>query len=162
MKKFLLVTAAAVCAFSASASADETIKYRGVLHIVAAQTQDVGDVEGHTMSLIRGQGLAFLPDGGIGQNTFVSITDYINGNGQFTVYQDLMFSDGSVIWYKGLGQANVQGNKTVDLKIPVTVIGGKGRYAGAKGEGMLTGTRMQPLPGMGAEIVNELTLTVKK
>jgi hypothetical protein len=41
-------------------------------------------------------------------------------------------------------------------------MGGKGRYAGAKGEGMLTGTRMVPLPGQGAEIVNELSLNIKK
>ena len=95
MKKSLLATAALV-AVSSTAFADETIKYRGTLHIVAANTQDVGDVDGHTMSVIRGQGLALLPEG-VGQNTFVSITDYVHGNGQFTVYQNLTLSDGSVI-----------------------------------------------------------------
>jgi hypothetical protein len=160
MKNFLLVTAAA-CAFSASAFADETLKYKGVVHIVAANTQDVGDVEGHTLSVIRGQGLSLLPEG-VAQSSFVSITDYIHGNGPFTVYMETSFNDGSAIWYRGVGQAVVQPNKTVDLKIPVTVIGGKGRYAGAKGEGMLTGTRMVPLPGQGAEIVNELSLNIKK
>jgi hypothetical protein len=40
--------------------------------------------------------------------------------------------DGSAIWYRGVGQAVVQPNETVDRRKPVTVVGGKGRYAGPR------------------------------
>jgi hypothetical protein len=49
-----------------------------------------------------------------------------------------------------------------ELKIFLTIIGGKGRYVGAKGDGMATGIRYQPLPGAGAEIATEATLNIKK
>jgi hypothetical protein len=158
--KSLLITVA-LLAIPAAAFADETIKYRGTLHVISATFQDVTDADGHQMGVIKGQGIALLPDGSYGQNTFVSNIDYVHGNGGFLVYQDLEFSDGSAIWFKGIGQATVKGKET-DLNLPVTIIGGKGRYAGAKGDGMLTGTRLATMPNSGAQIVNEVTLNIKK
>jgi hypothetical protein len=160
MKQFLLVTVAA-CVFSANAFADETIKYRGAFHMTAAQSQEVGDGEAHVLSLLKGQGLSLLPEGGAAQTTFTSITDYNHGDGPFTVYFETAFADGSMLYYRGDGQATVKGTVTA-LKIPLTIIGGKGRYAGAKGDGMVTGIRYQPLPGAGAEIATEATLNIKK
>jgi hypothetical protein len=69
------------------------------------------------------------------------------------------FYDGSALYFKGPGTAVVKG-QTVDLRVPITIIGGKGKYAGAKGDGQLIGTRMQPLPGQGAQISNEVTLKI--
>jgi hypothetical protein len=112
------------------------------------------------MGVIKGQGLAMLPDGGYGQSTFVSTIDYVHGNGQFIVYQNFTLGDGSVLWVRGVGQATVQGNAT-DLKVPITIIGGKGKYAGAKGDGLVTGTRLAVLPNAGAEIVMDGVLNIK-
>jgi hypothetical protein len=159
--KRLLVTAAVMCAIPATGFADETLKYRIVQHITSATTQDVGDVDGHTMTLLKAQGVALFPDGTIGQVTVVSNTDYIRGNGNFFANSGVIFSDGSAIWVNGLGRATVKG-QTTELTQPLTIIGGKGRYAGAKGDGMATGTRLQPLPNTGAEIIVDVTLNVKK
>jgi hypothetical protein len=157
--KMLFITTALI-ALSGAASADEMLKFRGALHVTAANTQDVGNVDGHTMGVIKGQGLALLPDGSYGQNTFVSTIDYIDGTGPFIVYMNTSFSDGSMIWYKGLGQATVQGKQT-DLKVSLTVLGGKGKYAGTKGDGIFTATRLAVMPNAGAEIVGDVTLNLK-
>ena len=79
------------------AKADETLKYRSVYHITAAQAQDVGDVDGHTMSLVRVSGLASFLDGSVGADNIVSATDYVKGSGPFLVYGSLTLNDGSVI-----------------------------------------------------------------
>jgi hypothetical protein len=156
----MLFATAALCALPAIASADETLKYRAALHVIAANNQDVGDADGHTMGVIKGQGLAMLPDGGYGQSTFVSTIDYVHGNGQFIVYQNFTLSDGSALWVRGIGQATVQGKET-DLKVPITIIGGTGKYAGAKGDGLVTGTRLAVMPNAGAEIVMDGVLNIK-
>jgi hypothetical protein len=159
MRKILFASAA-LCVFACNAFADETISYRGAVHVVAATFQDVSDADGHQIGVIKGQGIALLPDGPA-RATFVSTTDYVHGNGPFTVYMETAFSDGSVIYFKGNGQAIVQG-QTTDLKVPLTITGGKGRYAGAKGDGTLLGTRLAVQPNSGAEIANDVTLNIKK
>jgi hypothetical protein len=160
MKKLLLITAA-LCSIPASAFADETLKARSVYHILAAQTESLGDADGHTMSVIRGSGVVLLPDGGAVPSYFVSTTDYIKGNGPFTYYGDIAFTDGSVLWFKGNGDAVVEGSKTA-LKAGLVIVGGTGRFAGAKGDGNMTGTRLQALATAGAEIYNDFTLNIKK
>ncbi len=51
MKVFLLVTAG-LC-IPASGFADEALKFRAITHLTSVQSQDVGDVDGHAMSLVR-------------------------------------------------------------------------------------------------------------
>jgi hypothetical protein len=79
----------------------------------------------------------------------------------FIVYMETSFNDGSAIWEGcGAGSWPAQQNRRPE----------KARHRrrrqrpirGAKGEGTLTGTRMMPLPGQGAEIVNELSFNIKK
>jgi hypothetical protein len=77
-----------------SAAADETLKFRSVLHATFVQSQDVGDVDGHTMSLTRYSGLTSFPDGTTGTGYFVAVTDYIKGAGTFSVYNNLALNDG--------------------------------------------------------------------
>jgi hypothetical protein len=52
---------------SLSRKADETLKLRYVYHFVSNQTQQVGDVNGHTMGLSRIPGIVFFPDGSTAQ-----------------------------------------------------------------------------------------------
>jgi hypothetical protein len=60
MKHWLLVSAA-LLAISASAYADETLKYRIIYHITAIQSQEAPDTNGHVISLVRTSGLASMP-----------------------------------------------------------------------------------------------------
>jgi hypothetical protein len=157
----LLFAIAAVCVLSTSAFADETLKYRVVMHITASQSIPVADADGHAMSVVSGQGLGFMPDGGIVKTSFVSATDYVHGNGSAVVYYDTVFPDGSVLWIKGTGgRSTVKGDAT-EFNLPLTITSGKGKYAGANGDGLMTGIRASSLPTSGAELALDFTINLK-
>jgi hypothetical protein len=158
----LTLTAVALLWFDRSgiAQADEMVKFRTITHTTFAQSQDIGDVEGHVASLVRFSGLASFPDGTVGAAYFTAATDYTKGAGTFSLYHNLTLDDGSVLWYKAAGTATVDGTKT-HFAGTVTVLGGKGRFEGAKGDGSLTGTRYNPLV-VGAQLVSDYTINIKK
>jgi hypothetical protein len=139
---------------------DETLKFRMVTRVTSAQSLDIGDVDGHVASLARFSGLAFFSDGAVGTVYFTSIADYIKGAGTFTLYPIVTFEDGSVLWLKSIGTGMVEGTKTQFVGALV-VLGGKGRFDGAKGAGTLTGTRYTPL-SIGADLVSDYTVNIEK
>lgn len=145
---------------SAKALTDETLRFRMVTHVTSAQSLDVGDVDGHTASLTRFSGLAFLPDGVVGTVHFASLADYTNGAGAFTLFPVLTFDDGSALWLKSTGTGTVDGAKTQFVGTLI-VVGGKGRFEGAQGDGTLTDTRYTPL-SVGADLVSEYTVNFKR
>ena len=138
----------------------ETLKFRMVTHVTSAQSLDVGDVDGHVASLTRFSGLAFLPDGTVGTVHFASLADYTNGAGMFTLFPILAFDDGSALWLKSTGTGTVDGTKTRFVGT-LTVLGGKGQFDGAEGDGTLTGTRHTPL-SVGADLVSDYTVNFKR
>jgi len=75
-------------------------------------------------------------------------------------YNNVTFEDGSVLSTKAVVNVVAEGNKSI-LKGTLTVVGGKGRYAGATGEGTLSGVRLAPL-ATGAELYVDVTVNVKK
>jgi hypothetical protein len=160
MKQLLLVTAAAL-SISTGALADETLKFRGVYQATSLQSMDVGDVDGHSMTIAHITGLVLMPDGSIAQSYFTAFLNYTNGNGPFTTYNNVTFSDGSTLWFKVDGVA-VADPKKADFKGGIAVIGGTGRYAGAKGDGSLVGTRYVSLPTQGAQLYNDVVINLKK
>ena len=160
MFRNLMIGAVSALTLSTAARADETVKFRSILHATSVQSQDVGDVDGHTMSLSRYSGLTSFPDGTIGTGYFVATTDYIKGAGTFSVYNNLTLNDGSVLWYKLNGTTTVDGGISRS-EGTVTVLGGKGKYEGAKGDGTITGVRV---PGLatGVDRYDDLVINIKK
>jgi hypothetical protein len=149
-----------LCAVS-NARADETVKFRQFMHAISVQSQDVGDVDGHALSLVRFSGIATFPDGTTGTAYFVAAPDYTKGAGPFgTVYHNLTLRDGSVLWLKWVGTTTVEGTIS-RFQGTVTVLGGKGKYEGAKGDGTITGERIVPLAA-GADLYQDLVINVKK
>lgn len=144
----------------ADTKADETIRLRMITHVTWAQSQNIGDMDGHVASLARFSGLAFFPDNTVGTVYFVAATDYANGAGAFTLYPILTFPDGSILWIKSIGMGTVDG-ETTRFVGTAAVLGGKGRFDGATGDGTLTGTRYTPL-SVGADLVSDYTIDVKK
>ncbi len=138
---------------------DETLRFRMITHVTSAQSLDVGDVDGHVASLSRFSGLAFLPDGTVGTVHFASLADYTNGAGTFTLFPILAFDDGSALWLKSTGTGMVDGTRTRFIGT-LTVLGGKGRFDGAGGDGTLTGTRYTPL-SVGADLVSDYTVNIR-
>jgi hypothetical protein len=139
-------------------SRGETLKVRLVTHVVSMHALEVGDVEGHTASLARFSGLAFYPDGAVGPVSFVSLADYTGGAGTFTLYPVLTYADGSELWLKSVGNGTLDGT-TTHFVGTLTVVGGKGRFEGAKGDGTLTGTRYRSL-SVGADLVSDYTINL--
>jgi hypothetical protein len=76
------------------------------------------------------------------------------------VYFNITFDDGSMFWSKGTNTTVAEGNKSF-FKGTLTVVGGKGRYAGATGDGTYTGARPAPLSA-GADLYLDATVNVKK
>jgi hypothetical protein len=142
------------------ARADETLKFRQFMHATAFQSQEVGDVDGHAASIVRFSGLAELSDGSIGTSYFVALTDYTKGEGPFSVYDSLTLKDGSVLWFKMDGTATVDGATSL-FKGTVKVLGGKGKFEGAKGDGTVTGARYTPV-SVGADLYNDIAINLKK
>jgi hypothetical protein len=113
---------------------DETLKYRFVQHATFNQNQQVGDVDRHVMGVSRLVGIVFFPDGSIaGTDVVVATYDSTPPNGTTNGYGITTFADGSELWASFTGTIKF-GNPTTE-RGTTTVIGGKGRYAGAKGDG---------------------------
>jgi hypothetical protein len=161
-RNVLGVTAAGLISFCATniAWADETVKFRSIMHATSVQSQDIGDVDGHAALIARFSGLASFPDGTVATTYFVSANDYTKGAGTFSVYNNLTFADGSVLWYRTNGTATVNGATSV-FNGTVSVLGGKGKWEGAKGDGTITGARLVPLAA-GADLYLDLVINIKK
>jgi hypothetical protein len=156
-----LTTVALLCLGGfGSARADEKVEFREVMHATSVQPQEVGDVEGHVPALVRFSGLALFPDGAVGTTYFVGATDYTKGTGPYSAYHNVTFADGSVLWLKWVGTTTSEGTIS-RVKGTVSVIGGKGRFEGAKGDGTVNGTRLTPLAA-GADLYLDLVINVKK
>jgi hypothetical protein len=137
MSRIIIICALAGI-LSVSAKADETLKWRHVQHTASIQSQQVG--EGHSLNVYRISGLALFPDGNIGTITVVGTNDMANGSGPANGYLTLSLDDGSELWTKYTGTVtNAAGMKNSPRNGTMIVIGGKGRYAGAKGDGTWDG-----------------------
>jgi hypothetical protein len=159
----LTLTATALLGLSAgsNALADETLKFREVLHATNVQSQEVGDVEGHAVSVFRFSGIASLADGSVGTASFMGANDYIKGSGPFgPIYNNVTLKDGSSLWYKTTGTATLEGSTTA-FQGTATVLGGTGRFQGAKGNGTISGARLTPLT-TGADLYLDVVIDVKK
>jgi hypothetical protein len=146
---------------STSALADEMLKYRSIWHTTFVQSQNIPDADGHIVAVIRNEGVASFPDGSTAIDNFAGTIDYTKGSGPAITYGDMTFSDGSMLFTKSIGTTTTEGQQTT-FKGTTTIIGGKGRFAGAKGDGTFTGGRLQPQPGAGAHLYADVTLNIKK
>ena len=161
----LTMMAVGVIGFCASsiARADEVVKFRMFLHATSVQSQEVGDVDGHVLYVGRYSGLASFSDGSVGPGNLTFTGDYVKGAGTFSTYFSVTPSEGSTLWIKVDGTAKPEGQTTVFPEAPATVVGGSGRFEGAKGDGtFVRGVRFTPVPGVPAELWNEFVINVKK
>jgi hypothetical protein len=117
------------------AKADETLKYRIVQHYTSNQNQQVGDVDRHFMGVARLIGVAFFPDGSTAKTVVVATFDTtLPVGGTANGYGSVTFADGSELWVKWSGTIKIEKGSMTERGTAI-VIGGKGRYADAKGDG---------------------------
>jgi hypothetical protein len=136
LPRVLTMTAVGVICFCAVniARADEVLKFRIAMHATSVQSQEVGDVDEHTMYVGHFSGLGLFPDGSVGTAHFTFTADYTKGAGTFLTYFNVTLQDGSA-WWKGTGQGKPEGATTIFPEFPVSVLHGTGRFEGAKGDG---------------------------
>jgi hypothetical protein len=148
------------------AKADETLKLRQVQHTTWVQSQQVGDVKDHLVGAVRQVGIVLLPDGSTGTMLVIGTFDSFVGseaatNGYFTAN----FADGSELRTKYTGTSKFVGGPSGKLaqKGTFIVIGGKGRYEGAKGEGTFEGeqTQASTQPGEAIAVIDSV-FNIKK
>jgi len=161
MCRTILAVIALLClgAFDA-AKADEVLKFRGVMHASFAEFQQLDDADGHALGMNRHSGLASLADGTVGTCYLVAHTDYIKGAGTFESFNGLTLKDGSELWYRASGRTRVEGANSL-FEGTVTIVGGKGRFESAKGDGTFTGMRLSPL-AVGADLYIDWVINIKK
>jgi hypothetical protein len=140
----LIIICALAGILGVPAKADETLKWRHVQYAASLQTLQVGDVNGHVLILQRLSGIALFPDGGVGTSQVFGTNDTVlgvgsSGGGYYTVN----FPDGSALWLKFTGTSKLLAPGKFENKGNSIVIGGKGRYEGAKGEGTWEGISTQ-------------------
>jgi hypothetical protein len=85
------------------------------------------------MNVYRLPGIVFFSDGSTGESQVFGASDTVNGNGTANGYQVIGFNDDSELWFKYTGTTRVDGVKTPRVGTFI-VTGGKGRYAGSKGD----------------------------
>ncbi len=161
-RSILTMTAISLMGFCAisTTKADEVLKFRYVGHATSVQSQEVGDVDGHVLILSRWSGLASFPDGSVGTVYWTVTSDFIKGEGSNLAYVNLTLKDGSVLWYKVPSSAKPDGTTTL-FTGSVSVLGGKGRFEGARGDGTISGARVGPSQ-TGADQYGDLVINVKK
>jgi hypothetical protein len=165
----LTMMAIGVIGFCASsiARADEVLKFRMFVHGTSIQTQEVGDVDGHILAVGRFSGQAAFSDGSVGTATLNFTSEYgehVKGVGTFHTYFSVTPSKDSALWIKVDGTAKPEGTTTVFPEAPAIVVGGTGRFEGAKGDGKFVGgVRLTPIAtGAQPELWNEFVINVKK
>jgi hypothetical protein len=159
--RYVLMCAAASAFCVNTASADETLKYRSIYHLTSVQSRDIPDTDGHILGVAHASGVASFPDGSVAVDNFTGTLDYTKGSGPTVVYDDITFSDGSTLFLKMVGMTTAEGQgPRSTYKNAITIIGGKGRFTGAKGDGTFTGGRLGP-PGVGAQLYGDITLNIK-
>jgi hypothetical protein len=142
----IVLAIAAVSIIATSSLADEALKWRQAQHFASTQTQQVGDINGHTVNVFRLVGIVFFADSRIGTSVVLGTSDVVNGSGSANGYGFITFSDGSELWTKWTGDVKPSGGGDTLL-----VTGGKGRFVGAKGDGTWE-THVPTIP-FGAEYV---------
>jgi hypothetical protein len=156
MLRIILPCALAVI-FAMPAKADETLKFRVAQHFTSNQTQQVGDVNGHIMGLSRVPGIVFFSDGSIGTSVVIGTFDVVNPGegGTANGYEIINFNDGSELFLKYTTAVTYDARGKVALKSTFIVTGGKGRYAGAKGDGTGDGGQTRSVAVGGAASASE-------
>ena len=161
------IMAIGVLGFCASsiARADEVLKFRMFLHATSIQSQEVGDVDGHVLVAGHYSGLASLSDGSVGTANLTFTAEYgehVKGVGTFYTYFSVTPSKDSTLWIRVAGTAKPEGTTTVFPEAPAIVVGGSGRFEGAKGDGTFVGGARLTALVTGAELWNEFVINVKK
>jgi hypothetical protein len=150
MYRTILCAAAGAAIFAIPAKADETVKFHSVVHLTANnQNQRVDDVERHLLALIRAEGTVTFADGSMRTGTGVATVDIIIGSGETeNGYSSVTFADGSELRFKYSQTLEWAETKNIG-KGTAIITGGKGRYAGAKGDATFEGEFIRGPNGMG-------------
>jgi hypothetical protein len=93
MRRIILACALAGL-LSIPAKADETLRYRHIIHVTSLQSMDLGDIDGHVALIVRFSGIAILTDNSMAATEGIVFGDNVKGNGTLHGYTSVTFNDG--------------------------------------------------------------------
>lgn len=143
LRILLLVPVFSVACMTVPAAA-ETLTWRSISHIDETHAFVLAETGGYTVGTGKGNGLGFFPKDQIATVTLGYTIDYLKGEGHFLAYEAYTFPDGAALILRRNGKTRVAG-KGAEFTGDFEVVGGSGRYEGARGTGTFTGKRMAPL-----------------
>ena len=151
LTRFCVTALFVVGCIGAPIEAQETLEGRIVGHVLPDDVKviEVGDQPGHTVTLVRARGLAFLENGEVAELLATETLDNLRGEGTYEGYEILTFEDGSTIVSRFEGEDMLsEDGKYVDFEGTHEYVSGTGRFAGIKGESTHQG-RNHLASGMG-------------
>ena len=157
IKIIILFIAACMICFSQS----RTLKFEMKYGITSNDYILVNDTNDHRIGKASGEGTVLFNDGTNAKVKVYFVYDYIKGNGNFTEYYDISFSDGSTLTVQAVGQSVGSSDGLTPLFTGnVSITGGNGKYEGIHGEGTMTGNRNEALND-GATVKLSFTINLK-
>ena len=145
----ILVVSAWVLGSAIQAGA-ETMKCKSSGNAVKREAIPIPDVEGHRISIIMRDGLAFFEDGEVAAYKSFGQSEVIAGKGGLSQgYNLYTFVDGSTIItsYHQLLEADPEGKLEYYTKTTGEILKGTGRFEGIKGNSSATGKQFKTEKG---------------
>ncbi len=137
-----------------------TVTCRETGHLPKVHVIEVGDVSGHILLVGETATVLSCDDGSVGTISGKFTADMTQGSGKNQGYGLVSYEDGSTKWYKFQNTVTPDPNgKTVSWGGTMEYIKGTGRFEGIQGSGSITGKRLIPVPGAGAQFYADFAIT---
>ena len=126
----------------------ETLNYKGFDHVTKGEMVPITDVPGHFSGVVVREGVTVFEDGEWAWRKAILINDTVRGAGTTDQYLTITFLDGSTITFhnKGTIEATPAGVPSA-AKFTGDIIGGTGRFQGAKGTTTISAKILPPEKG---------------
>jgi len=130
-------------------------------HFPKVNIIEVGDVPGHILVVGESAGVFYCDDGSVATTSIKPMVELTKGSGKAASYELFTYEDSSTAWIKA--QCTIRpspdGKRAIYEGGTFEYIKGTGRFEGIQGSGTFTGRRLAPLPGAGAQYLEDITIT---
>jgi hypothetical protein len=109
----IILTCAFVGVLGVPSKADETLRYRHIIHITSLQSLELGDIDGHAALVARFSGTAIFADKSMATTEGITFGDTVKANGPLNGYNSPNFNDGSSLVFKWCGTTTVDGRGAI-------------------------------------------------
>lgn len=128
VESFFVIAVLILAPVAQAQEKSETLEWRIITRTDKTAGVDVGDVEGHRLSVDQGSGIGIFANDEIVSFSYQMGTDSVKGGGAYNLYGVYTFEDGSTIRVTSKGTFGSYG-----VQAEANFVSGTGRFAGIKG-----------------------------